>query len=974
MKISIFRIYFISLFFILNFNVFAQENAVRDELIIMFKNPIQINNWFGVNDRSNSIKSYLKFDKLLSNQLNTYLFKVDDRISLDAAIQELLKLPEIQFAQKNHYIYQRDVIPNDTFFSKQWQWVNNGSITGSTTDADVDAEKAWEISKGGLTSSGDTIVVAVVDDGASLTHADLKENYWKNYNEIPSNGIDDDNNGYVDDYNGWNIVTDNDVVSGGSHGVSVAGMIGAKGNNKTGVTGINWNVKIMQVKYSNSLTESNVVESYSYVLKQRMLYNETNGQKGAFVVACNSSWGIDKGKPSNSPIWCAFYDTMGVHGILSVGATANQNYNIDVDGDLPTSCPSEYLIAVTSSTYADKKAVAGYGKTTIDVAAPGNQIYTTSSNSYTNTSGTSFATPLVSGIVGLLYSVPCPNLSNLYKYSPSEAAKVVRDAIFNGVDVLANFKDLTKYGGRVNAYNSINSLLSSCGSCPKPVGYKTTNLTDTSVTIQWASLNQNQHFDLVYRSTNNTNWDTLKNVTLPLQIKNLRSCTSYEYKVYTICTDTSLGFSDIQTFKTDGCCLSPSNINTVVRNDSTIFFYWDKVLASKNYVLNIKNLETGLVIEKLTNATNIEVSNLSLCTNYEFTIGSYCNDSTLTRSSAKTFKTKGCGACYDLTYCQNPGGSTSIEFIDTVVLNTLKNISGDNNGYAYFPNLTTSLNKIENYQLILSPGFNGSTSNEVFKAWIDYNQDGIFSNDELIISPKQTKVTIAYNFYVPKSAKSGVTRLRILMRFTSSDTSFNACQSFNYGEVEDYCITINPNIICKNIQNVKVEKNLQNNDLLTWDNELTADSILIDYKKASDPNWNVIIVSNTNYYTFSGLDTCTDYNVRVRSFCDGKLTENSNVLNFKTLCTNNIEDIEKYKIDYSISPSPFENDFNITVNNWNDDWKYVIYDMTGKKIEEKLNSSSDKRLNINAINYPSGTYLCKLIFGKYIFTTKIIKS
>ena len=96
-----------------------------------------------------------------------------------------------------------------------------------------------------------------------------------------------------------------------------------------------------------------------------------------------------------------------------MGATANANFDIDAVGDLPTACPSEYLIAVTSSTRTDTKATAGYGISTIDIAAPGNQIYTTNASAYATASGTSFASPLVSGLVGLLYAAPCSNLANL---------------------------------------------------------------------------------------------------------------------------------------------------------------------------------------------------------------------------------------------------------------------------------------------------------------------------------------------------------------------------------------------------------------------------------------------------------------------------------------------------------------------------------------------------------------------------------
>jgi subtilisin family serine protease len=140
----------------------------------------------------------------------------------------------------------------------------------------------------------------------------------------------------------------------------------------------------------------------------RRLYNETDGEKGAFVVATNASWGINGGEPADSPLWCAMYDSLGAQGVLNCGATANNNVDVDVVGDLPTACPSDFMISVTATNIDDMRTFSAYGATTIDVGAPGDNVYTTSiSGGYGTTSGTSFASPLTAGVIGLLYSAPC---------------------------------------------------------------------------------------------------------------------------------------------------------------------------------------------------------------------------------------------------------------------------------------------------------------------------------------------------------------------------------------------------------------------------------------------------------------------------------------------------------------------------------------------------------------------------------------
>ena len=191
----------------------------------------------------------------------------------------------------NHYIKLRSVIPNDSLFSQQYYLQNKGQ-NGGLVGLDIKAVEAWNVTQGGVTPSGDTIVICVIDNGVDINHPDLKDNLWVNQAEVPNNNRDDDGNGYTDDYRGWNVDFKSDEVSYiNFHGTPVAGLIGATGNNKTGITGINWKVKLMVVtsQIANVLSESRAIEAYSYPLVMRKLYNESKGKKGAFVVATNTS-------------------------------------------------------------------------------------------------------------------------------------------------------------------------------------------------------------------------------------------------------------------------------------------------------------------------------------------------------------------------------------------------------------------------------------------------------------------------------------------------------------------------------------------------------------------------------------------------------------------------------------------------------------------------------------------------------------
>ncbi|MBI3134524.1 MAG: T9SS type A sorting domain-containing protein [Bacteroidetes bacterium] len=400
----------------------------------------------------------LRVSKVVSAPVNIWLLVFDENaISHDQMISALYSNKHVLVAQNNHYVQER-LTPNDPSFGSQWHHVDG-------SDNDIDSDLAWDVTTGGTTQNGDEIVVCVIEGGgADWAHPDLAANHWVNTAEIANNSIDDDGNGYVDDYDGWNSGNNTDNIATGSHGTQVTGMIGAVGDNANNVVGANWNVKIMQVDMSGTLSEANVIAAYTYPLTMRELYTSSGGTQGAFVVATNASWGIDNANPADYPLWCDFYNTLGQAGILNCGATANNNVNIDVVGDMPTACSSPYMISVTATNSSDVRTFSGYGQTTIDLGSPGASVVTTSAGGGSgSTSGTSFASPLTAGVIALLYSVPCQNLADLAMSDPQGAADQIRTALLDGVDPVSNLTTETVTGGRLNANNSVQLILTGCG-------------------------------------------------------------------------------------------------------------------------------------------------------------------------------------------------------------------------------------------------------------------------------------------------------------------------------------------------------------------------------------------------------------------------------------------------------------------------------------------------------------------------------
>ena len=447
------------IFLLLSLTAFSQDKSMQyfeGEILVQLKNPLAVDrlisdyNAFGLQKKH-----------LVSKRFNIYLLKFDNsRTSNQSMIQAIKLEKDVVNVQNNHRVSLREneeIFPNDSLFNYQWSMYNTGE-GGGVFDADIDATDAWEINTGGLTASGDTIVVAIIDGGSDIYHEDL--DHWVNFKEIPGNNIDDDTNGYIDDRYGWNAFDHDGDIPFHQHGTHVAGIAGARGNNTKGVTGVNWNVKILPVAGGSS-QESTVVEALSYVYVVRERYNQTNGEEGAFVVVDNCSFGVNEGQPEDYPIWEAMYDSLGKLGILSIGATANKDWDIDIVGDIPTAFSTPYMIAVTNTTYKDEKnAGAAYGDTTIDLGAPGTNIRSTLiNNNYGNKTGTSMATPHVAGAVAFLMSAADSNFIAEYKNNPEESILQVREYILNGVDLLEDLQGKTVTGGRLNLFNSLNLLL-----------------------------------------------------------------------------------------------------------------------------------------------------------------------------------------------------------------------------------------------------------------------------------------------------------------------------------------------------------------------------------------------------------------------------------------------------------------------------------------------------------------------------------
>jgi hypothetical protein len=735
------------------------------------------------------IESRFATGKCISNYMNIWLFTFDETALNKRRLLDFVRTVEgVSVAQANHVLEER-VIPDDPFFSQQWHHQD-------AEDHDIDSDLAWDITTGGTTPTGDDIVVCIVEiGGTKWDTADIVDNHWVNIHEIPDNGIDDDENGYVDDYNGWNINTLNDALNTGDHGTRVSSMIGSTGNNSAGTTGVNWDVSMMQVQIGGS-NEASAIAGYEYPFIMRKLYNETNGAKGAFVVATNSSWGTNNGQPDEAPLWCAMYDSLGHYGVLSCGATTNSNANVDVVGDLPTACPSDYMVSVGRTNNQDVRSSGGFGITTIDLMAPGDNVYLANNTVYGNTTGTSFSSPCVAGGIALLYSAPCNSLIQLAYLNPDETALVIKEYILAGIDTTTQLETECVSGGRFNVNNSLQLLLESCdnSSCIAPFGTVVSQVgSSLNYSFSWDALPGIDTYSVQYRITNTTEWTILNNITGNSFITDaLSSCTEYELQILSECDDDQSNWSNPFIWTTDGCCVNPTEPQVISVIGNSVEINWETVLAADSYRMTATP-ESGDIIQiENINDSNYVLTGLQPCMRYTIEVLSNC-DGDPGETEDFHIHTGGCENCNDLEYC-DAGSNSNSEHIAQVTVGDINHISGNDGGYVLVTEATTVLNSGSTYTISCVPGFSGASYNENFQAWIDFNSDEDFEDPgELVFdAPAPSTTGVAGEFTVPPNVTPGVVRLRVGMRYTPSNSNVEPsdCGEWTFGEVEDYCVTL----------------------------------------------------------------------------------------------------------------------------------------------------------------------------------------
>ena len=403
--------------------------------------------------------------------------ELPEYVSVESALEMLEGHESILYAEPNYRIHAT-ATPNDPRFSDLWG-LSNEEQTGGTYDADIDAPEAWDQTVG----SGNTIV-AVIDTGVDYTHEDLAANMWVNTGETPGDGIDNDGNGFVDDIHGWDFVSnDASPMDDQGHGTHVAGTIAAVGNNSIGVTGINWNAKIMALKFLNaqgSGDTDDAIKALDYAVAH-----------GATI--SNNSWGYE-GNFSQS-----LYDAVAAARAADhVFVTAAGNglfgfWGVDIETNpwWPASIDLDNVVSVAAVDHNDTKPFfSNWGAVSVDLAAPGVDIISTTPNDgYGLNTGTSMASPHVAGVIALVRD-----------QHPDWTYSEVIYQVMQAVDPIPAMDGITVTGGRLNAARAVGVQI-----VPSPeiqVLLDGENLVDGSSTVDYGSTPPGLAQDLTFTVKN----------------------------------------------------------------------------------------------------------------------------------------------------------------------------------------------------------------------------------------------------------------------------------------------------------------------------------------------------------------------------------------------------------------------------------------------------------------------------------------
>jgi subtilisin family serine protease len=810
---------------------------------------------------------------------NTYQVSFNPENNLDEFIRLLQNNPVVEYAEKipiDRICYD----PNDPSEGNGSQW----------SLSTIQAQAAWDINLG-----SSAVTVAIVDDAVLTSHEDIAASLWVNSNEIAGNNIDDDGDGYIDNMSGWDCA-DNDnnpmppaTASSTSfgHGTHCAGIAGATTNNGIGVASIGNGIRIMPVKCtSNNSADPSIItagwQGVQYAIAA-----------GADIISI--SWG--------SSVYSTTYQNLVNYaesqGVAMVAAAGNA-------GSSSPFYPAGYDICVgvaaTTSTNA-KASYSNYG-TWVDIAAPGSSIYSivpagTAINTYANKSGTSMATPLTAGLLGLM-------LSNNTSLTPAQ----LRSCLYSGTSNIdaQNSGYIGMLGaGRINALSAMTCIAAlnnaTSSNCNTPGSIAASNVTSSTANLSWTAVSGALSYSVRYRIQGSTTWGTeISASSNSLSLSNLAANTTYEVQARAICNASNTSaFSSSSSFITSAStCNTPTNltVNNTTSNGTNVA--WTSVSGASSYTLRFRTSggTWGSDINVTTNAGAL--SGLTASTSYEIQVKAVCsaiNSSAYTSSTTFTTAAPTCNIPSNLTSSNITQNSATLSWAAATSASSYtvryRIVGGTWGADINTSNTSTALSGLTattNYEFQVKTVCNASSSSA-------FSASGTFSTTAAttcatpnnLASSNITASGATLSWTPASGASSYVLNYRVVGASTwSSDintatnsyslTGLTAATNYQF-QVKTVCSTSSSSAYatavafttsaapCNTPTNLASSNITASGATLSWTAASGASSYVLNYRVVGASTWSSDISTATNSYSLTGLTAATNYQFQVKTVC-----------------------------------------------------------------------------------------------------------
>ncbi len=450
--------------------------------------------------------------------------------------------------------------------------------------------------------------------------------------------------------------------------------------------------------------------------------------------------------------------------------------------------------------------------------------------------------------------------------------------------------------------------------CPIPRSLSVSIVTDSSANISWFESDSALKVDLQWRESGDLDWVTISDVQSPFTFEDLTPCIVYEIRLQAHCNGSDSEFSPVVRFEADGCCRIPSFLHLISSTESSVRIGWDAVSFAFAHHVRYRALDSVEWIELETDTNVLNLQELISCTAYEIQVGSQCDLDSTEFSSSLVFQTVDCGACTHQVYCNAAGDDASAEWIDSVSFGSITLKSGNNQGYLLSNTVQTGIERKRVYTFHVTPGSSFPGTEFFLRMWIDLNQDGAFTDStELLVDPVESISTSGWTqqIIIQDSVMLGQTRMRVILEAVVDQDTIrpSACGNFLFGEVEDYCISIDD--VCPEVQPI-LESVTETSAVISWTPVDESIVFIYRYRNIEDTDFSEPELTQDTIIEISELEKCKEYQLQTLNVCVQDTSSWQDFF-FETECPNAVQELLPVADDVNVFPNPFSDQITLTL-------------------------------------------------------------